>query len=123
MGQFTLKKKFTFEAAHFLPHHQGKCQRLHGHSWSGWVEVTGDHVHTSGPDSGMVIDFDCVTAAIEPIVDQFLDHYLLNESLDMESPTSEAVAAWLFARLAQQGFPVSAVTIEETCTSVSTYRA
>lgn len=122
MGHFTLKKKFTFEAAHFLPHHEGKCKRLHGHSWAGWVEVEGDQLHTSGPSSGMVMDFACIAAAVKPMVEQFLDHYLLNESLGLESPTSEAVAEWVYGMLRRQGLPVSAVTIEETCTSVCTYR-
>jgi 6-pyruvoyltetrahydropterin/6-carboxytetrahydropterin synthase len=70
----------------------------------------------------MVIDFSDVAGAVKPLVDQFLDHYLLNESLGMESPTSEAVAVWVFSRLAEQGLPVSAVTIEETCTNVCIYR-
>jgi 6-pyruvoyltetrahydropterin/6-carboxytetrahydropterin synthase len=33
-------KEFRFEAAHRLPHHDGKCRRLHGrHSWVGRVYV------------------------------------------------------------------------------------
>jgi 6-pyruvoyltetrahydropterin/6-carboxytetrahydropterin synthase len=122
MARFTLKKRFTFEAAHYLPHHQGKCQRMHGHSWVGWVEVESDELQATGPGTGMVIDFSSVADAVKPLVDQFLDHYLLNESLGMESPTSEAVAVWVFGRLAEHGLPVSAVTIEETCTNVCIYR-
>jgi len=95
---------------------------LHGHSWVGWVEVEGSELQVTGPSAGMVIDFSDVADAVKPLVEQFLDHYLLNESLGMESPTSEAVAAWVFGRLAERGLPVSAVTIEETCTNVCIYR-
>jgi 6-pyruvoyltetrahydropterin/6-carboxytetrahydropterin synthase len=56
------------------------------------------------------------------MVEAHLDHHLLNESLDIESPTSEAVARWVYRHLRARGLPLSAVTIEETCTSVCTYR-
>lgn len=122
MGSFTLKKRFTFEAAHYLPHHEGKCRRLHGHSWVGWAEVAGAELHANGPQTGMVMDYSCISDAIKPMVEQYLDHYCLNETLPMASPTSEAIAAWVFEHLKSNGLPVSAVTIEETCTSVCTYR-
>jgi len=122
MGKFALRKKFTFEAAHFLPHHEGKCRRLHGHSWVGWAEVDGSDLHSDGPQTGMLIDFDCVSNVVKPMVEEFLDHYCLNESLELESPTSEAIAVWVFGHLKSKGLPLAAVTIEETCTSVCTYR-
>jgi 6-pyruvoyltetrahydropterin/6-carboxytetrahydropterin synthase len=122
MSRFTLRKRFTFEAAHVLPRHGGKCARMHGHSWVGWVEVEGDALQESGPSTGMVIDFADLAAAVDPMVDAHLDHYVLNESLDIESPTSEAVAQWIYRYLHARGVPLSAVTIEETCTSVCTYR-
>ena len=122
MGSFSLKKRFTFEAAHFLPHHGGKCRRLHGHSWVGWVEVAGAELHTNGPQTGMVMDYSCISDAIKPMVEEYLDHHCLNETLPLASPTSEAIAAWVFEHLKSGGLPVSAVTIEETCTSVCTYR-
>ena len=122
MGTFSLKKRFTFEAAHFLPHHDGKCKRLHGHSWVGWVEVQGNELRDSGPESGMVLDFGHLSCAVKPMVESFLDHHLLNETLGLESPTSEAIARWVFDHLRVGGLPITAVTIEETCTSVCTYR-
>ena len=122
MGSYTLKKRFTFEAAHFLPEHNGKCRRLHGHSWVGWVEVCGGSLHANGAQAGMVMDYSCISDAIRPMVDDYLDHNCLNETLPMQSPTSEAIAAWVFQHLKTKGLPLSAVTIEETCTSVCTYR-
>ncbi len=122
MAAYMLKKRFTFEAAHYLPHHDGKCRRLHGHSWVGWVEVEGDTLQTEGPKTGMLVDFGDISMAVELIVDRYLDHYCLNESLPLESPTTEEVARWVYRCLGEQGLPLAAVTIEETCTSVCTYR-
>ena len=34
---YTLRVKDHFDAAHFLPWHEGKCKNLHGHRWE--VEV------------------------------------------------------------------------------------
>jgi 6-pyruvoyltetrahydropterin/6-carboxytetrahydropterin synthase len=121
MPTFSLKKRFTFEAAHYLPLHQGKCQRLHGHSWNGWVEVVGNELQADGPQAGMLMDYGCLTEAIRPMVEKYLDHYCLNETLQMQSPTSEAVAQWIFRHLRGAQFPVTSVTIEETCTSVCNY--
>ena len=123
MPLYTLKKKFMFEAAHFLPHHDGKCRRLHGHSWVGWVEVSGTELKTSGSETGMVQDLGAISAAVKPMVEEYLDHYCLNDKLPLESPTSEAVAQWIFQHLEKEGqVQPSAVTIEETCTSACTYR-
>ncbi|MEA2682189.1 MAG: 6-pyruvoyltetrahydropterin/6-carboxytetrahydropterin synthase [Chloroflexota bacterium] len=120
---YTLKKRFTFEAAHFLPHHDGKCRRLHGHSWEGWVEVEGEQIQVSGPQAGMVVDFGELSRALQPLLDEYLDHYCLNDTLGIESPTSEAVAKWVFDRLVESDVPVSSITIAETCTSICSYRA
>jgi 6-pyruvoyltetrahydropterin/6-carboxytetrahydropterin synthase len=122
MGNYTLRKRFTFEAAHFLPHHEGKCRRLHGHSWVGWVEVVGHTLHTNGPQAGMVMDYAGVSEVIKPMVENYLDHHCLNDTLPLPSPTSEAVAEWICGHLSENGLPISAVTIEETCSSVCTYR-
>jgi len=122
MAAYTLKKRFTFEAAHCLPHHDGKCRRLHGHSWVGWVEVAGDTLRTEGPQTGMVVDFGDISRVVDQVVDKHLDHYCLNESLGLESPTTEEVARWVYRCLGEHGLTLAAVTIEETCTSVCTYR-
>src|SRR5262249_31459635 len=102
--------------------HLGKCRRMHGHSWVGWVEVAGKELHLTGPQAGMGMDYACISRAVSPMVEEHLDHYCLNESLPLECPPSEAIAQWVFHHLKSEGLSVSAVTIEETCTSVCTYR-
>lgn len=119
---FTLRKRFNFEAAHYLPDHDGKCRRLHGHSWVGWVEVAGDRLQETGPKRGMLVDYSDISSEVRQMVDSYLDHYCLNETLDVPSPTSEAVAMWIYQHLSHSDLPLTAVTIEETCTSSCTYR-
>jgi 6-pyruvoyltetrahydropterin/6-carboxytetrahydropterin synthase len=119
---WTLEKKFRFEASHVLPHHGGKCARLHGHSWNGVLVCEGRALHTEGSQAGMLVDFDCMKQAIEPLVEEYLDHYHLNDSTGLESPTSEALAQWIYDRVKPSLPMLAAVIIEETCTSRCTYR-
>jgi len=119
---WTLTKRFTFEAAHRLAYHDGKCARLHGHSWVGYIECCGVELFERGSKTGMLIDYGDMSAALEPIVDGQLDHHYLNETLNLESPTSEVIAQWLYNALKTKLPLLSAVTIEETCTSRCEYR-
>ena len=134
--QWTVWKEFRFEAAHKLEEHDGKCARLHGHSWVGRVYLTGNYLQAVGSKKEMLIDFGTVKEMlITPVVEQFLDHHYLNETLATNRPTSEMVAQFLFkffeARLKELAATlknvgadlvrVSAVEIEETCTSGCRY--
>jgi 6-pyruvoyltetrahydropterin/6-carboxytetrahydropterin synthase len=119
---YTIRKKFTFEAAHQLVDHDGKCARLHGHSWVAWVEVQGTEVHLDGPKRNMLVDFADVKSAVKPLVDGYLDHHHLNDTLECDMPTSEYVAKWLFDKVANLMPGLAAVEIEETCTSMCRYQ-
>ncbi len=119
---WTIYKEFRFEAAHKLPHHKGKCSRLHGHSWVGRVYITENSLHETGSQKGMVMDFVDVNSYLNPLLKDFLDHYYLNETTGLESPTSEALAQWIFEQLEKAGLPgLEMVEIRETCTSSATY--
>lgn len=115
-------KEFRFEAAHVLPHHDGKCSRLHGHSWVGRVYIQADRLQSSGPQQGMVMDFGEIGRYLEPLLENYLDHYYLNDSTGLANPTSEAVAQWIFEQLQQTGLTgLQSVEIRETCTSGARY--
>ena len=116
-----LSKKFTFEASHQLPNHDGKCRRLHGHSWTGWVNVQGDTLAEQGAKGGMVMDYSDLKAAVQPIVEEMLDHHHLNNTLPLINPTSEAIAQWMYLKLKPLLPGLASVTIEETCTSKCRY--
>ncbi|MBE9115296.1 6-carboxytetrahydropterin synthase QueD [Lusitaniella coriacea LEGE 07157] len=123
MEEWLIYKEFRFEAAHRLPNYQGKCSRLHGHSWIGRVYVRGEKLIESGSQQGMIIDYGEIEKYIEPLRDRYLDHYYLNETTGLPNPTSEAIAKWVFERLEVVGLPgLYAVEIQETCTSSARYR-
>ncbi len=119
--EFTLTKQFRFEAAHQLPAHDGKCKRLHGHSWVGRVIVRGTQLHAAGPKAGMLMDFADIKKVVNPIVENLLDHHYLNETLGIENPTSEEVARCVFDLLSGELPGLVAVEIDETCTSSCRY--
>ena len=118
-GAFELERSYRFEAAHHLPR-VGKshpCRRLHGHSYCVTVAVVGN----AGGDSGWVVDFADIDAVVGPVCAE-LDHRLLNEIAGLANPTSEALAAWLWERLAA-GLPgLSVIRVAETPDSSCTYR-
>jgi 6-pyruvoyltetrahydropterin/6-carboxytetrahydropterin synthase len=119
---YRLEKSFRFEAAHKLPHHDGKCARLHGHSWVGRVVVQGRTLWQTGPKQGMVTDYGELSEVIKPLVENYLDHWYLNESTGLENPTSEELARWVYDKLKPSIDNLVAVVIEETCTSRCEYR-
>ncbi len=112
-------KEFRLEAAHLLPNvpEGHKCKRLHGHSYRVRIFVEGQ------PDStlGWVIDFADIAEAFEPLRAR-LDHHYLNEIEGLENPTSEALARWIWVRLAPTLPILSRVEVGETCTSGCVYR-
>jgi 6-pyruvoyltetrahydropterin/6-carboxytetrahydropterin synthase len=116
-----IKKTFRFEASHQLMGHDGKCARLHGHSWVVHVEFGGRGLFVSGPKENMLLDFGDVSKALKPIIDDELDHRHLNSVLGTEMPTSEFLAEWLFKRVQKLLPMVTAVEVEETCTSWCRY--
>jgi 6-pyruvoyltetrahydropterin/6-carboxytetrahydropterin synthase len=118
---WTLRKQFRFEAAHHLPQHDGKCARVHGHSWVGWLEVQGDHLDTDGPKAGMVLDYADLADAVDPLVETVLDHWDLNATTGLLNPTSEALAEWIFLHVKPWLPALVAVEIEETCTASCRY--
>src|SRR3954469_23243846 len=89
-------KDFTFEAAHRLPNVPTghKCARLHGHSFHVSVHIVGP----IGKETGWVIDFADISAAMNPLIAR-LDHYYLNDIEGLDNPTSENVARWIWRRL------------------------
>src|SRR5579885_1138691 len=85
-------RTFTFDAAHQLPWHPGRCRNLHGHTYRLEVSV-------EGPvgEHGIVCDFADLDAAVRrEIIDRY-DHRYLNELLD--NPTAELIAADVWKRL------------------------
>jgi 6-pyruvoyltetrahydropterin/6-carboxytetrahydropterin synthase len=119
MPVMQLKKRFSFEASHFLPAlpENHKCRRLHGHRFEVAVTLEGP----VAPDTGWVMDFAEVHRIVSPHVLE-LDHSLLNDIPGLENPTSENIAVWLWNRLKDRLELLDAVEIRESPNSACIYR-
>ena len=114
-----ITKSFSFEAAHVLPHHPGKCSRPHGHSYRLEVSLEGP-LQTGGPAAGMVEDFDVVAQVVREAVIDELDHRSLNELID--NPTAEHILVWIWQRLAPRLPALAELRLWETLTACAVLR-
>lgn len=116
-----IKKSFTFEAAHQLMRHDGKCARLHGHSYKMTLYFERESLDQTGSSTHMVFDFGKISEAVKPFIDEHLDHRFLNETLHTESPTAEFIAQYIFGYFHFTLPYLAAVEIDETCTASAMY--
>lgn len=114
-----IRKLFRFEASHVLPYHQGKCARLHGHSYRLEVNVAGP-LREDGPDRGMVMDFGDLSRIVKTEILERLDHRHLNEIVD--NPTCERLLAWIADALAPHVPQVDELVLWETDTACAILR-
>jgi len=93
-------KTYSFEAAHVLPNHGGKCARLHGHNYTATIEIEGPICdvpkHTA---EGMVLDYFDLDTIWAKHLEPHLDHRFLNDTLDVPATTAEYIAAWIASRI------------------------
>ena len=83
-----LIKEFEFDAAHYLPEYNGKCEKLHGHTYKLVVKIDGT------PDKeGMVIDFVRLKEIVKEAVLNKLDHSCINDILPQPSAESVTLSA------------------------------
>ncbi len=106
-------KTFGFEAAHRLLDYQGKCERLHGHSYK--LSVTVDA--PVRPD-GIAFDFTDLKRIVNARVVDVLDHRYLNDYVPKS--TAENVVVWIWERL--KDLPLDEISLWETASSSVTYR-
>ncbi|GCF06952.1 6-pyruvoyl trahydropterin synthase family protein [Dictyobacter arantiisoli] len=118
-----ITKEFTFEAAHHLPNHRGKCRRPHGHSYRLQISLRGPINQTPGESSdGMVMDFDDLKTIVNAtILEQLsdsvprgkeaqlvehggLDHNDLNALTGIRT-TAENLVHWIWDALVAGGVP------------------
>jgi 6-pyruvoyltetrahydropterin/6-carboxytetrahydropterin synthase len=100
-----------FDAAHYLPEYNGKCERMHGHRFKVVIRVAGESV---GRD-GMAFDFARMKQPLREILSR-LDHTCLNEiePFSHRAPSSENIAEWLYHELQPHfaGTPVNLTHVE-----------
>jgi 6-pyruvoyltetrahydropterin/6-carboxytetrahydropterin synthase len=112
----TVTKSFSFDSAHQLPWHGGKCRNLHGHTYRMDVSITGPL-----NESGIVIDFDDISEVVKRNIIARFDHQLLNDYFP--NPTAEIVALEFTKLLEAEGLEVQRLTLWETPTSSATVEA
>lgn len=111
-------KEFDFDAAHYLPKYNGKCERLHGHTYKLVVKVKG-----TPDEEGMVIDFIKLKNLVKEKVLNQLDHQLLNDIIP--NPSAENISVWVWNQLAElltsDHYSLYEVEVWETKTSGCVY--
>jgi 6-pyruvoyltetrahydropterin/6-carboxytetrahydropterin synthase len=107
-----LRVRDKFQAAHFLKEYQGRCEKVHGHTFQ--VEVM---IEVTELDrTGIGIDFTRIKAKLTEILP---DHTLLNDVYAF-NPTAENLAREFFGRL-KGDFSVIEVTVWESEDASATY--
>jgi 6-pyruvoyltetrahydropterin/6-carboxytetrahydropterin synthase len=114
-----VRKHFRFEAAHALPHHPGRCGRLHGHSYRLEVAVRGP-LQSEGAARGMIADFDTIKQIVRAEAVDVLDHQNLNDFI--ENPTAEHIVMWLWRRIESKLDGLEELVLWETATSCAVLR-
>ncbi|HDL4683623.1 TPA: 6-carboxytetrahydropterin synthase QueD [Mannheimia haemolytica] len=137
---FKIAKEFSFDMAHMLDGHDGKCQNLHGHTYKLQVEVAGE-LFQEEAKRGMVMDYSDLKAVVKQHILEPMDHAFIydlqseRESqvaqllIDLNSKvygiptrtTAEEMAKYMFEKLEKVGLPVSLIRLWETPTSYCEY--
>ena len=120
-------KQFTFEAAHFLPNHLGKCKNLHGHGFLLEVEISGiPKKGAKDPAKGMIMDFSKLKEIVNGVVIDRVDHTHLNDKFC--NPTAETMVV-KFAAMLKSSFTANncrvnleRVRLYETATSYAEWK-
>jgi 6-pyruvoyltetrahydropterin/6-carboxytetrahydropterin synthase len=114
-----LEHDLRFEAAHWLPAvpDTHRCRRVHGHSYQLTVVVDGE----VDAATGWVVDYAVLEAAVAPVVGA-LDHRLLNDVDGLTNPTTEAIIAWIWDRVAPHLPGLSELRLHETHDTRCVYR-
>ena len=112
-------KLFEFEASHHLPHYDGACHNIHGHSYKLEVTVSGQvSKNENDPKCGMIIDFKDLKAIVKSVAVDKYDHSNLNEFFP--NPTAEImvkqIAVDIMSKL-PQGVYLMSCKLWETSTS------
>ena len=109
-------RDFTFEAAHHLPDHPGKCRNVHGHSYRLRVVCAAP----VDPATGLAIDFGEVKRIVHAHALDTLDHADLNTLFP--TPSAERIAIWIWDRLSAAGLPLAEIHLGETALCSVIYR-
>lgn len=96
----SVTKCFTFDTAHRVLGHKGKCRHLHGHTFRAEVTLSTQDVN----ELGMVVDFGDVKALVGAWIDKMWDHNII---LHPDDPLMK------LAKLAETGSKVADAVLDQ----------
>lgn len=130
-----LTKEFTFDAAHYLPNYDGKCNNLHGHTYKLQVTVSGyvqpyielfdeeKILDKTNANDFMVIDFGELKKIVKDKIMVDHDHANLNETYIF--PTAEVMSITIYDRIKKElpkGVTLESIKLWETPTCIVEYK-
>jgi 6-pyruvoyltetrahydropterin/6-carboxytetrahydropterin synthase len=118
---YEIEKRFTFEAGHVLKNHDGKCAFPHGHSYTLAIVLRSPTLIANGPKTNMIMDCTDIKAIVQPMIEKYLDHRWLNDTLPFEATTVEAMTKWIYDHLKPQIPQLYSITLWEAATLKATY--
>lgn len=80
-----IRRQFQFDAAHMLSQYEGKCANLHGHTYTGDIEIRGLIDDTTG----MLLDYN----VIKEVVDEY-DHCVIFSAPRYRDEAEEELREW-----------------------------
>jgi 6-pyruvoyltetrahydropterin/6-carboxytetrahydropterin synthase len=124
MPTWTLNTEFKFDAAHFIDGYDGKCGRMHGHTYKVHMKAKSHKLNPSAylKTSDMVCDFKELKWAAKDSERGGFDHGVLND-LMQENTTAERIAEYIHQETKKRipsGIELE-VTVWETETSWVSY--
>lgn len=136
---YSLKTEHSFDSAHFLSGHDGKCSNIHGHRWRVIIEVYENDIKSEGQIRGMIVDFGTLKSQVKAEADA-LDHALIIEKNTLKEktiealkeenfkiievdfrPTAESFAKFFYDRFTELGYKVKEAVVYETPNNCASY--
>lgn len=111
-GMYRLRVESEFDAAHKLEGYEGKCSRLHGHTYKVEAFLLAKDVDSIG----ISVDLRALKEKLQKITEQF-DHSYLNDFKELGNPSTENVARHIFQKMKKDlpsGVALEKVRVWET---------
>jgi len=93
--EMTLFTEIVIDSAHQLKGYDGKCSRIHGHSWLLKCWCKGDDKQKD--EIGILFDF----TNLKKFIGEELDHFIINDKIDV-NPTAENISLWIYKKLKEK---------------------
>ena len=84
MSTFRVRRRIEIDAGHRIMTHGSKCRNLHGHRYVVEVECEASHLHPSGEQTDMVVDFGFLKDEMMRLIDAPCDHGFIAASADSD---------------------------------------